>query len=91
MTQLYLYRISQTTNNGYDTYDSAVVCAASAEDARRLCPGGDVWVAGCAADEQPFGWQHSWADTPDAVTVELIGTAADAVAAGVVCASFNAG
>lgn len=37
-----LYRISQTVNSGYDTYDSAVVAAESEEDARHMQPSGAV-------------------------------------------------
>jgi len=33
-----LYLISQTINNGYDTYDSAVVCAESEDEARKIHP-----------------------------------------------------
>jgi len=35
MEELFIYRIWQTVNNNYDTYDSAVVCAATEEEARR--------------------------------------------------------
>lgn len=31
-----LYLISQNVNNGYDTYDSAVVCAETEEEARMI-------------------------------------------------------
>ena len=34
-----LYLISQNRNNGYDTYDSAVVAAESEEKARMIRPG----------------------------------------------------
>lgn len=41
-----LYVISQSVNNGYDTFDAAVVCAKSAEDARRVEVGdGGAWCA----------------------------------------------
>lgn len=80
-----LYKISQSTNVGYDTYDSAVVCAPDPETARTINPGetrkGDcVWRAtGC------------WCRSPDDVVVELIGKAVDGSEIGVVVASFNAG
>jgi len=35
-----LYLISQDVNDGYDTYDSAVVCSESESDARMMHPGG---------------------------------------------------
>ena len=40
-----LYKIWQKVNNGYDTYDSAVVCAESKEEARNT----------------PLGTEYSWA------------------------------
>ncbi len=33
-----LYRISQTVNDEYDNFDSAVVCAESEESARNIHP-----------------------------------------------------
>jgi hypothetical protein len=75
-----LYRISQTSNRGYDTYDSAIVCAKSEDEARHTHPGA--------------GWGElsaTWCNSPDQVTVELIGTAAPGTRQGVVLASFNAG
>jgi len=71
-----LYLISQKVNNGYDTYDSAVVAAESEEAARSMRP-------------SESGWDGAWCAKED-VTVRLIGTAADGVS-GVVCASFNEG
>jgi hypothetical protein len=75
-----LFHISQTENNNYDTFDSAVVAAESEDAARNTVPG------------KPFG--HSWTDwcsTPELVTVCYIGEAAEGTPAGVICASFNAG
>lgn len=74
---MHLYLISQQTNNGYDTYDSAVVAAESEEAARSIHPGNSQWDEG------------TWCAKED-VAVRLIGTAADDVS-GVLCASFNAG
>ena len=74
-----LYKISQDKNNGWDTYDSAIVCAASEDEARLINPEG--------------GWTtySSWCQSPDDVTVELIGTAVEDTNRGIVLASFNAG
>lgn len=77
-----LYLISQDENGGYDTYDSAVVCADSERDASQIHPGiNELW-----------GDVHSsWASTPDNVKVELIGVADNNLEAeSVICASFNA-
>lgn len=77
-----LYRISQNTNNGYDTYDSAVVCADDERDARSIHP------SAFAEFGDTFS---SWCSSPDEVTVRLVGVAAEGIERGVVCASFNAG
>ena len=79
-----LFLISQTENNEYDTYDSAVVCAPNEDAARLMSP----------ADGKPadFGLEYSsWCSAVDKVTVQLIGNAASGLPLGVVCASFNAG
>lgn len=81
-----LYLISQTVNNGYETYDSAVVRAESEEAARRIHPNEDVFP------EHWDGCTDTWGDWANAadVKVELLGTALDGSSHGVVCASFNA-
>lgn len=82
-----LYLLSQNERNGYDTYDSCVVCAESEDEAKRIHP---------REQNECFhgrnNWQsETWASYPENVTCKLIGTAADNVKKGVVCASFNAG
>lgn len=81
-----LYYISQTVNTGYDTYDSAVVCAESEEAARKIHPDGRTkeWEG----TEDISNW--SWADQKD-VEVTFIGVARDGMEQCVCCASFNAG
>lgn len=79
-----LWRLSQTQNPGYDTYDSAVVAARTEAEARNTHPRG------------PEGWKDGafseWARSPEAVNVEYIGTAKRGTKAGaVICASYNAG
>jgi len=78
------FLISQTENNDYDTYDSAVVAAESEEIARAMDP----------SDGNPmeFGRSYSsWCRSLDDVSVEYLGEASDKVKQGVICASFNAG
>ena len=76
---LCLYHISQAVNNGYDTYDSAVVAAPDEQAAQNTHPGGselarlDTWAA------------------PSDVKVRLLGKAAFKGEAHAICASFNAG
>lgn len=85
--ELKIYLISQSQNRGFDTYDSAVVCAESEDQARNMNPmDGSVML-----EDQ---WKHafsSWCNSPKLVSVECIGVANDNQSVGVICASFNAG
>ena len=83
-----LYLISQTENNWYDTYDSAVVCAETAEQARMIHPDGKGEWDGMA--EQRNQWKVTWCDAKH-VKVQLIGKAAPVLLHTIICASFNAG
>lgn len=91
-----LYKISQTTNTDYDTWNAAVVMAESAEEARHIHPGGRcIWDDSPANggwinsyDHEPARW-HGWTD-PVNVTVQLIGTSLSA-GPNIIVASFNAG
>lgn len=83
-----LYLISQTQRSGFDTYDSAVVCAENEALARNMHP---AWRSPQASDWSKLRYDESWATHPDQVTVKLIGEAAIGIPAGVVCASYNAG
>jgi hypothetical protein len=84
-----LYLISQSDNSGYDTYDSAVVCASNEDEARNMSP----------STGEPMDWASpskyyfsNWVSRADRVCVELLGPAtSDQTVAGVICASFNAG
>ena len=76
-----LFHISQNENHEYDTYDSAVVCAQDADDARTISPDSGRW-------DGSFG---AWCSSPDKVEVKYLGEAAEGIERGVVCASFNAG
>lgn len=73
-----LYLIRQEINNGYETYDSAVVVAESTEDAAQIDPSGN---------EAGGSWVRA-----DAVIVEKIGVAIEGLEAGrIIFASFRAG
>ena len=84
-----IYLISQDQNNGYDTYDSAVVTAPSEEVARNINPS-----SGNAMELKDWG-DHCgvWCDDPKHVIVELIGSTPDdeVERVGLVLSSFNAG
>jgi len=79
-----IYLISQDVNEGYDTYDSAVVYADSDDEARMIYPGSTKpnW------NGVESGWK-SWCDS-DQVKVSLLGASEDAES-GLILASFNAG
>ena len=79
-----LYKISQTENDDYDTYDSAVVAAETEDDARMITPDAGQW------GKDSSHWCN-WCSSPELVTVELIGVAKPFTEAGVICASYNAG
>ena len=93
---LKLWLISQTENVGYDIYDSAVVVAETAEQARNIHPGGggtDYWAYHADQDNHPNFFATNWATKPENVTVKLIGVANpfEVTNGEVVCSSFNAG
>lgn len=77
-----LWYIYQDQNNGYDTYDSAVVAAETEKDARNTHPS----KYGRWGEDYPC-----WANSSEHVGARLIGEALPNVSAGVICASFNAG
>jgi len=86
-----LWKISQNTNNDYDTFDSAVVAAKTESDARATHPLGDgsaVPTGEGVTDTEsclaPWTGQGN-------VVVEYVGTAKPGTEAGVIVASFNAG
>jgi hypothetical protein len=90
-----LYKISQTVNNEYDTYDSAVVAAEDEEEARHVrmdtCYylGDTLYMKlndGTEVEQSEWDWAH-----PKDVQVQYIGEAAPTIVAGVIVASFNAG
>lgn len=81
---LKLWRISQSVNKRYDTYDSAVVVASSWSRAKACHPAGDS------------GWEsavNAWAKAPEQVEAIYLGEAGNTELqeGEVVCASFNAG
>ena len=78
--QMKLYRLWQNDNNDYDTYDSAVVCAESEDEAKSIA---DTEFSGDLA----YG---SWVSI-DKVKCQLIGNAVSGMKKGIIVASFNAG
>ena len=95
-----LYKIWQEVNNGYDTFDEAVVCAENQEEAIKFHPDGEynykeedienkkAWgVSPNTNADRSWG---SWAKKKD-VQVKKIGVADDTLVQGVIVASFHAG
>ena len=95
---LNLYLISQTINNDYDTYDSAVVAAASEEEARIIYPstwGNDIRWSGSkwlwyVEDGRAHEYSASMWTSPNNVSVRFLAAGYEG-RAGTVLASFNAG
>lgn len=77
-----IYKISQSENNKWDTYDSAVVIAKDEEEARNMHPD----PLGKFSDTTFI----TWASNPKKVKVEFIGVT-DISKSQVVVSSFNAG
>ena len=89
-----LYLISQEVDNGYDTYDSAVVVAENEEEARNIHPNKCYETIDgffiYRKTKKPCEWS-GWVLEVKDVKVKLIGKAVDNIVKGVVIASFNAG
>lgn len=79
-----IYLLTQDVNVGWDTYDSAIVCAESEEEAVKIHPGGDFFDTG-------WEWNADWVKNPSHVECKKIGVADESIEKGVVLASFNAG
>ena len=77
-----LWKISQSVNDDYETYDAAIVAAETEEEARGMHPD---YVDGSGDHGSAWTWT-----TPDNVTVEHIGEASLGTKKGVILASFNA-
>lgn len=101
---LNLYLISQTVNNDYDTFDSAVVAARDEEDARSIHPIFVHWpdsfyqptVTQTAREAEEEEEENGYFDdstwtTRENVEVRFLGIGSTDIKRGVVCASYNAG
>ena len=93
-----LWRIWQNENKGWDTFDSAVVAANTAEEARCTYPekyggnthwNGSKWSRQLRDGKVVDGSSYCWT-TPEYVSVEFLADGYDGPA-GIVVASFNAG
>ncbi len=85
-----IYLIIQKEVSGYDTYDSAVVCAESEEEAKKIHPRGIRYNA--MEDGLFMDTIGEWASHVDYVNAELIGKAdAKFTESCLLLASYNAG
>ena len=96
-----IYLVSQSINNGYDTYDSMVVAAESEQDARLIHPSDFVthhndgkWKGtyyNCGGEYDSPSGGDDWVEFSgiDKLTVQYLGETEHG--RGVVCSSFNAG
>lgn len=93
-----IYKLSQTINDDYETYDSCIVIAENEEEAIKIHPNGrQNWDArGRKLENSYFVYGNfdinDWVEIED-IKVELIGIADKSLNTDieVVCASFNAG
>ena len=88
-----IYLLTQSSNRGYDTYDSCVVIASSPEKAKLMHPRGDYSWTGHVWKFGEGSWcfdDRTWAN-PEDISVEWIGTAPPDATPKVILASFNAG
>ncbi len=82
-----LYLLTQTTNTGYDTFDSCVVQAESKDKARLIHPSGQP-----PRDESNLEYYRSGWVKPNLVTVTYLGQATPSLNLPIIiCSSFNAG
>jgi hypothetical protein len=93
-----LWLISQSENNGYDTFDSAVVAAETEEEARLIYPGdwndnkfwsNNEWK-GRTVNGNIYSDSGSCWTSPDRVNVQFLADGYEGEA-GSICSSFNAG
>ena len=82
-----LYLISQDVNDGYDTYDAAVVCAPDEWAARNMYPGDGTVIT----ETQWHGNSWTWCSSVEQVHARYLGEAEAGAEQGLVLASFNAG
>lgn len=86
-----LFLLQQCVNNGYDTYDTCVVCAETEDLARRIHPKSRVSEQFNAILADRFCYQAGWVMNIFDVEVTYLGEAQPNIPVGVVCESFKAG
>ena len=86
-----LFLISQDSNNAYDTYDKAIVCAEDEKSAKYMRPYNtdDEWNGKMEISESGL-ILDAWCNVED-VKVEYIGEARQDLKKSVICASYCRG
>jgi hypothetical protein len=91
-----LWKISQTENDNYDSYDSAVVAAEDEATARAIHPEIGLEDTSDMMEGLLKSWKReaeasygSWCKHPDQVTVEYIGEAKPGTKMGVIVVSYR--
>ena len=81
-----IYKLSQTINRNYDSYDSCIVCAKNKRQAKTFAPDGRHidW-------HRPKYFRTTWVSDVNDITCEYIGKAHKDIKLGVIVASFNTG
>lgn len=85
-----LFLLEQLENNGWETYDSCVVCAENKEAAKKIHPANVHYEVGIWWSKNDR--RYDWATSIENVKCTLIGDAFEHIELNsVICASFNAG
>lgn len=82
---MYIYKLTQDINSGWDTYDSAIVVAKTPDEAKSLTLK-DVTKGGLL---RTFG--KSWAEEPEDIVCNLVGVTNLYEKPQIILSSFNAG
>lgn len=87
-----IYKLSQTENKGWDTFDSMIVIAENEDQAKLMFPHSDNLEGDYDFSTNYWGRLDYWATSPKNVNVELLGMCyfSDSKPK-IVLASFNAG
>ncbi len=87
-----IYKLSQTENKGWDTFDAMIVLAEDESQAKLMFPHSENLEGDYNFSTNYWGRLDYWAFSPENVTVELLGIHTDKnVKPKIVLASFNAG
>lgn len=88
----YLYLVKRTDRIGWDEYDSFVVCAKSADEARRIHPDGESFFKEDLPDGFRDYFKWDWTEAIETLEVICIGVASPSLKKRqVICSSYNAG